>query len=159
IFCRNVLIYFSQELAERVLEQLAEVLAPDGALVLGPSDPAPRPGGPFEAILERDAVIYRRVARRSQLPQPIRVVEPVMEPPPLAAGPSKPHDQPRRATSWKPAAGSPAARPDWRDQLAAAQAAADAGRLTEARRLCQGAIAAAARQPEPYFLLATLCET
>ncbi len=35
VFCRNVLIYFEPATKQRVLEAIARILAPDGALVLG----------------------------------------------------------------------------------------------------------------------------
>jgi chemotaxis protein methyltransferase CheR len=42
IFCRNVLMYFDQRTKTQVLDRIAEVLAPDGALVLGPTEIAHR---------------------------------------------------------------------------------------------------------------------
>ena len=41
VFCRNVLIYFSDDGADRVLGRLAEALAPGGVLVTAPTDPSP----------------------------------------------------------------------------------------------------------------------
>jgi chemotaxis protein methyltransferase CheR len=38
VFCRNVLIYFDQKTKAHVIDKIAEVLAPDGALVLGHSE-------------------------------------------------------------------------------------------------------------------------
>jgi chemotaxis protein methyltransferase CheR len=38
VFCRNVLIYFDQKTKTHVVDKIAEVLAPDGALVLGHSE-------------------------------------------------------------------------------------------------------------------------
>jgi chemotaxis protein methyltransferase CheR len=40
IFCRNVLIYFDNETRLRVLTAMIELLAPDGLLILGPSESA-----------------------------------------------------------------------------------------------------------------------
>jgi len=40
-FCRNVLIYFSDEGGGRVLDRIAAALRPDGLLVLAPTDPTP----------------------------------------------------------------------------------------------------------------------
>ncbi len=38
VFCRNVLIYFDQKTKASVLDKIAEVLEPDGALLLGHSE-------------------------------------------------------------------------------------------------------------------------
>jgi chemotaxis protein methyltransferase CheR len=38
VFCRNVLIYFDQKTKASVLDKIAEMLVPDGALVLGGSE-------------------------------------------------------------------------------------------------------------------------
>jgi len=38
VFCRNVLIYFDQKTKTQVLDKIAEMLLPDGALVLGDSE-------------------------------------------------------------------------------------------------------------------------
>ncbi len=78
ILCRNVMIYFSNLTAQRVIERLAAQLRPDGWLILGPSDPPPLP-----ATLERcglavhyvaNAIIYQRTA-----------TQPLKAPPPLHA--------------------------------------------------------------------------
>jgi chemotaxis protein methyltransferase CheR len=48
VFCRNVLIYFDRKVKTEVLEKTAEVLAPDGALMLGQSE---SPRGISEAFV------------------------------------------------------------------------------------------------------------
>ncbi|MBF0176216.1 MAG: methyltransferase domain-containing protein [Magnetococcales bacterium] len=40
IFCRNVLMYFGQDLRQRILEQFSQLLQPGGWLVVGPSESA-----------------------------------------------------------------------------------------------------------------------
>lgn len=55
--------------------------------------------------------------------------------------------------------GASAAEPEWRQALRAARASADLGQLAAADEHCQRAIAAARAQPEPYYLLGTLCQT
>jgi chemotaxis protein methyltransferase CheR len=42
IFCRNVLIYLTEEARERVVGALAAALRPGGTLLLGPTDAPPR---------------------------------------------------------------------------------------------------------------------
>jgi len=38
VFCRNVLMYFEQKTRASVLDRIGEVLAPDGALLVGPAE-------------------------------------------------------------------------------------------------------------------------
>ena len=53
VFCRNVLIYFGDELRKRVIAKLVQSLAPGGFLCLGTSERLPREAGnelvPFAA--------------------------------------------------------------------------------------------------------------
>jgi chemotaxis protein methyltransferase CheR len=60
VFCRNVLIYFSQDLRHRVIGKFAQSLYPGGFLCLGSSERL-SPGGPTEHFAEFDAPerIYR----------------------------------------------------------------------------------------------------
>lgn len=53
IFCRNVLIYFDGPTKGRVLDQLARLLAPDGALFLGSADTVIGVSTKFAASSER----------------------------------------------------------------------------------------------------------
>lgn len=64
-FCRNVLIYFSEDGGDRVLENIFNGLRPGGYLIVAPTDPA------FPA-LERFAVVHHEgpPVRIYQRPQP-----------------------------------------------------------------------------------------
>jgi chemotaxis protein methyltransferase CheR len=59
IFCRNVLIYFSQERKQDILTRMAAALVPDGYLLLGASESPGSAGDRFEMIRHRGAVLYR----------------------------------------------------------------------------------------------------
>lgn len=60
IFCRNVMIYFDAPTKERLLERLANQLAPGGYLYIGHSE---RVSGPATALLQPiENTVYRRVA-------------------------------------------------------------------------------------------------
>jgi len=63
ILCRNVLIYFDQEQAQRAIARLLDALADDGYLVLGVADPLPSPSLPCEPEITPAGVVLRRIAR------------------------------------------------------------------------------------------------
>jgi chemotaxis protein methyltransferase CheR len=72
IVCRNVMIYFSNDNAQRLIARLAARLRPGGWLLLGPSDPPPLPATLQRAGLvvrfEDGAILYRRAALRAVTP-------------------------------------------------------------------------------------------
>ncbi|MEZ5235623.1 MAG: protein-glutamate O-methyltransferase CheR [Acidimicrobiia bacterium] len=57
IFCRNVIIYFSAETQHRLIDRFAQLLAPDGYLVIGHSESILHAPDRFEAL---GRTIYRR---------------------------------------------------------------------------------------------------
>jgi chemotaxis protein methyltransferase CheR len=59
IVCRNVLIYFSDETARRVVERLAARLRPGGALFVGISESLLRFGTPLRCEEESGVFLYR----------------------------------------------------------------------------------------------------
>lgn len=59
IFCRNVMIYFSDELKADILNRLAGVLEPDGYLFLGGSEAISRYSDKFEAARAQGGMIFR----------------------------------------------------------------------------------------------------
>jgi chemotaxis protein methyltransferase CheR len=63
VLLRNVLLYFEPELRRRVLRQLAQVLQPDGYLVLGAGETTLTMDDSFEAVPLERTVVYRRRAR------------------------------------------------------------------------------------------------
>jgi chemotaxis protein methyltransferase CheR len=60
IFCRNVLIYFDQELVRAVARRLYEALAPGGWLFTASTDPPLSNAAPFESVVRSEGVFYRR---------------------------------------------------------------------------------------------------
>lgn len=59
IFCRNVLIYFSSELKQDILERMARVLNPGGYLFLGGSESPSGYSQEFEMCRLPEGVVYR----------------------------------------------------------------------------------------------------
>jgi chemotaxis protein methyltransferase CheR len=66
VFCRNVLIYFDQKTKASVLDKIAEMLLPDGALLLGSSETASGLSNAFVGV-DRAPCLYvkgKAVAQR-----------------------------------------------------------------------------------------------
>jgi chemotaxis protein methyltransferase CheR len=63
VFCRNVLMYFDNKTKAGVLDKIAEILAPDGYLLLGPVETVQGLSSEFEAV-DGTPGIYSK-ARRS----------------------------------------------------------------------------------------------
>ncbi len=59
IFCRNVLIYFSNEIKADILSRMARSLKPRGYLFLGGSEPIASYSDAFEMIRCKQGVVYR----------------------------------------------------------------------------------------------------
>ena len=57
--CRNVLVYLTAAARRTALDALTSAIAPNGFLLLGPTD-APPPAAAFDAIWSAGPVIYRR---------------------------------------------------------------------------------------------------
>jgi chemotaxis protein methyltransferase CheR len=64
VFCRNVLIYFSEAACRRAVANFAQVLRPGGLLFLGHSESIIGMYPEFNSLRLGDSLIYRRVERR-----------------------------------------------------------------------------------------------
>ncbi|MFO0616614.1 MAG: protein-glutamate O-methyltransferase CheR [Polyangiaceae bacterium] len=65
IFCRNVLIYFSQAARRKAVEIFYETLAPGGVLCLGHSESLLNADTPFEALSTPAGILYKKRRRAS----------------------------------------------------------------------------------------------
>jgi len=59
IFCRNVLIYFSEEQAKKTVERLCERLAPSGLLILAPAEVSLAPPN-FKMVRHPGVIVLQR---------------------------------------------------------------------------------------------------
>ncbi len=66
IFCRNVLIYFDDDVIAAVARKLFETLTPEGWLFVGASDPSLSRYAPFELMMTGGGVVYRKWPARVQ---------------------------------------------------------------------------------------------
>ena len=60
IFCRNVIIYFDDEMKKRVLQSFYDNLVPGGFLVLGHSESIHKYNTPFKPIIKIGGVFYQK---------------------------------------------------------------------------------------------------
>ena len=61
VFCRNVLIYFSNDNKRDILSRIARTLRPNGFLILGGSEPIVNYSQQFEMVRGARGVAYRLV--------------------------------------------------------------------------------------------------
>ncbi len=85
IFCRNVVMYFSEETAKGIVSNLSRCLVDGGWMVINPSESSYIPSPPFSAVRFPNAVLYRKDSRDQKamgipyLP-PVFKIEEVEEP-------------------------------------------------------------------------------
>jgi chemotaxis protein methyltransferase CheR len=60
VFCRNVLIYFSAETMQRVVDNLGRLHAPQGVLFLGHSESLSRMAAPYLPVRYPGTIVYRK---------------------------------------------------------------------------------------------------
>lgn len=122
IFCRNVLIYFTDETIEDVARRLFDSLCPGGYLVTAPTDPDLTSFAPYEKLANAPGFIYRRpTLTKAHLDLPIQ--------PKVAAAPE-------RVRPFTPA---PPGREKRIESLGDAQIAFYAGDWERALTLLEGA--------------------
>jgi chemotaxis protein methyltransferase CheR len=63
IFCRNVLMYFAEESAKKVVRNLSRSLVDEGWMVTSPVESAYFPSPPFAAVRFPDAVLYKKESK------------------------------------------------------------------------------------------------
>jgi chemotaxis protein methyltransferase CheR len=128
IFCRNVLMYFGQEQARRVIARLRDCLVDGGWLVVNASEASTTLFAGFTPVYHEDAVFFRKGAPSA--PAEIPAPPPAVAVPAAAAVP-----EPAPA----PAVAPPASRDD---AMTRVHALADAGRGEEALQCLRRAVEA-----------------
>jgi chemotaxis protein methyltransferase CheR len=182
IFCRNVVMYFTPEVAGGVIERLGRALRPGGFLFLGAAETLRGISNSFDLCQTNDAFYYRSrgalpgtfsggitvggEARLRALP-----TDPLPAPLPMLIDPGWVQDITRASeriealasktglmATLYPVAGTPSLR-DSPALLGRALALADTGALTEAARLCRDASKLDPASAMPHFHLALLAKT
>ncbi|MDY3551717.1 CheR family methyltransferase [Gemmata sp. JC717] len=134
ILCRNVFIYFTPEAKQRAVANLDRLLALDGRLCLTPAEADRLPPGRFSPDGPPEFGIYRRAGSPSDVHATLPAAPPAPPRPPSKA-PAPPLAVPAPGT------------------LAAARALADAGRLGDARAVCEALLRTAPGDADALALL------
>lgn len=176
VFCRNVLMYFSQECARDVIQRLSGCILEGGWLVISPVEAPSAITSLLKGVRFREATLYKKIregaetgkGRSGELKKlHTETVDPRKEEETQEAKPKRSKRlgaaSPTRGTAGSPhEVASPALRlPDLPLRDAAslstlAREAADKGRLSEAIALCEKAIDADKLNASLYYLKATV---
>lgn len=151
IFCRNLLIYFDRPTQQRALVKLQRLLAPSGALFVGPAEQSVvLDHGFISANLPTAFASHKAVhgAHRQRLPRPSnRSVMPLRLPPEM-------HPQPRHLPGSAPTSSlAGESQSQLPDDLETARQLADAGRLKEAAEICEARLRQSGVSAQAYYLL------
>ena len=155
ILCRNVLMYFAQDRARRVVDKLYRSLVDGGWLITSPAETSNLQGSAFTAVEFPGAFLYRKLA--AARPQAVAGHENLWPERESAESDTPAPPAPRPLAMQPEVAGLPEI--DERDTPQRnARACADEGRLAEAIEWCEQAIAADKLNPAHHYLLAAICQ-
>lgn len=147
IFCRNVLMYFTPERAEKVAGNLHQAALNGGWLIVSPAEASNKLFSSFSPVVFPGAIFYRKVPGDALLAG--------NDYPPYPAFASLP-DAPRLEAA-RPALDAMMQEQDETDALCAtARLCANQGKLVEAVEWCEKAIASDKLNPQIHYLLATI---
>jgi chemotaxis protein methyltransferase CheR len=166
VFCRNVLIYFPQELVRQVLLKLVGALAPGGLLFLAPAEIPLANGLGLEQIDVQGSPVFRVPRPRSSQPADSTPAPPAPPDPklealrklkPMSSARPAPAPAPEPAAPVPPAAPAASTGTPSDDVMRQAVNAAREGKFDQAEEL--GREAARKLVPEAYLLLSMVAET
>ena len=178
ILCRNVLMYFAQERARKVVDKLHRSLIDGGWLITSPTETSNVQFSAFTAVEFPGAFLYRKMAAGGPRTTAVRYQAPWYEGEataphsPAPAAPSEPGVFSVGRSAFAPevlheVGGEQAKEAEDADSREhdkremprrKARACADEGRLAEAIQWCEKAIAADKLNPAHYYLLAAICQ-
>jgi len=158
IFCRNVLMYFTETRAGKVVENLHRALVDGGWLIASLTESSGSLFSAFTTVESAGAILYRKTAgaERRRIVIPADSI-PAHELPTQAAPPDIPAAEapPPEWMQQQPAA-SPPAQGEIERLHQTALDCANRGRLDEAIEWCRQAITADKLNPAHQYLLATI---
>lgn len=144
IFCRNVLMYFTVERAKHVIEHMYRSLVDGGWLIVSPAETSQSLFASFTPVGYAGAIFYRKLGN-TEMPAAARL--------PSVAAPSLPPAGWPAESSVADAAPAPELH---EAPSRMARACANQGRLAEAARWCETAIAGDKLNPANEYLLAII---
>jgi chemotaxis protein methyltransferase CheR len=166
VLCRNVTIYFTQPVINRVVGRLYDCLVEGGWLVVGHSETSPITYRRFKVHTFPNAVIYRRSGQGTELPKDWEWLaafprESSPTPAPALAPPPRPVEVPRRNPPTPPPAGvavpSPPVEVKESDPVEDAQAMLEFGRSEDARALLLEVVSVRRDDARACVLLGQAC--
>jgi chemotaxis protein methyltransferase WspC len=166
IFCRNMMIYFDDPSRSRLMEQLGQMLSPEGRLFLGHAEGGIARGFGFEPLPLSLAFAFRKTRVSPAEPQAAKSPRK-----PFPAVPAKPLRPIRIAPAATPPTPRAKAKPPGKEPatvelspvtldafLAQARQLADTGCLDAARAQCEAALKTHGPSANAYCLLGVLCD-
>ncbi len=154
LLCRNVLMYFGQDRAARVVAGLRDALAPGGWLVTSAAEAGRELFSGFAAVRFSDVVFYRRELRHESLRESTTGADIGMAPMAdveraLPQRPDKPKGKGLKASEVQARA---------HEAITRARSCADLGLLAEADRWCEAGLAIDKCNAGLRYLRATIAE-
>lgn len=167
IFCRNVLMYFTAERAEKVAANLHQAALNGGWLIVSPAEASHKLFSRFSPVNFPGAIFYRKCSgdalpAHNEYPRPFASAPEAVHPPviPLELREAPPFFSlpgPPRLEAARPALDAMLRERKETDELCAtARLCANQGKLDEAVAWCGKAIAADKLNPQSHYLLATI---
>jgi len=153
VLCRNVLMYFTREAQRAAAARLTRALANGGWLVVSAVEASAAMFEPLEPVNLPGVILFRKAPGSTAWSDVTNGAAPADEPaapwPPPDVSPTGPSVAESEQAVTVRAAASPLHR---------ARALADQGRLDEAQRLCQAALARDRLDLDTHLLLAAICQ-
>ena len=159
ILCRNVLMYFTAERAEKVVVNFHRSLVDGGWLIVSPTEISHTLFSSFAAVQFPGIVLYRKLAGAApqtlaaERPAPFFFPPPDEAPERLAEALTI-HEEPQ--TQARPSEPESSEASESATLCRAARACANQGKLAEAAEWCEKAIAADKINPAHHYLLAAV---
>jgi chemotaxis protein methyltransferase CheR len=162
IFCRNVLMYFTERQARQVLQRFNRAQSEGGWLIIGPNELPKMSGIPYAATNFQGTILYQKNSHAPQHPPlPVEAIEiaPVEmdEAPPQAAGAAKELEH-QSSTVDTPEPSQSDASPQSSALRDSAHSLANQGKLSEALECCDQWIAADRFDSSAHYLRAMISQ-